>query len=82
MESWSSWFKAPVLKTGVGVSLPRVRIPNFPPKKKLPDFRGLLFYLKIQEGFGPERVFALRRSACGRTLAKIVTELRRQRRSR
>ena len=22
LERWSSWFKAPVLKTGVGVSLP------------------------------------------------------------
>ena len=22
VERWSSWFKAPVLKTGVGVSLP------------------------------------------------------------
>ena len=30
MERWSSWFKAPVLKTGDGVSRPRVRIPISP----------------------------------------------------
>ncbi len=31
MERWSSWFKAPVLKTGEGESLPWVRIPLSPP---------------------------------------------------
>ena len=31
MERWSSWFKAPVLKTGVRVTAPRVRIPLSPP---------------------------------------------------
>ena len=31
MERWSSWFMAPVLKIGVGVSLPWVRIPPSPP---------------------------------------------------
>ena len=30
------WFKAPVLKTGVGSPPPRVRIPPFPPVKKFP----------------------------------------------
>ena len=33
MERWSSWFKAPVLKTGVRESVPWVRIPLSPPKK-------------------------------------------------
>ena len=33
MERWSSWFKAPVLKTGVGLRLPWVRIPVSPPYK-------------------------------------------------
>lgn len=33
MERWSSWFKAPVLKTGVRVTVPWVRIPLFPPFK-------------------------------------------------
>jgi hypothetical protein len=31
VERWSRWFKAPVLKTGVGASLPRVRISLSPP---------------------------------------------------
>ena len=31
MERWSSWLKAPVLKTGVDESLPWVRIPLSPP---------------------------------------------------
>ena len=31
MERWSSWFKAPVLKIGVGLPLPWVRIPPSPP---------------------------------------------------
>jgi hypothetical protein len=31
MERWSSWFKAPVLKTGVGSRPPWVRIPVSPP---------------------------------------------------
>ncbi len=39
VERWSSWFKAPVLKTGVRVTAPRVRIPIFPP----------LFYIKNYE---------------------------------
>ena len=30
-ERWSSWFKAPVLKTGVRESVPWVRIPLSPP---------------------------------------------------
>jgi hypothetical protein len=30
-EGWSSWFKAPVLKTDVRVSVPWVRIPLPPP---------------------------------------------------
>ena len=30
-QRWSSWFKAPVLKIGVGVSLPWVRIPPSAP---------------------------------------------------
>jgi hypothetical protein len=31
MERWLEWFKAPVSKAGVGVSLPGVRISPFPP---------------------------------------------------
>ncbi len=34
MERWSSWFKAPVLKTGVRVTVPWVRIPLSPPRKR------------------------------------------------
>ena len=30
-ERWSSWFKAPVLKTGVPLRVPWVRIPLSPP---------------------------------------------------
>jgi hypothetical protein len=46
-ERWSSWLKAPVLKTGEDASPPRVRIPLSPPFK---DYKrvGLvvLFYLE------------------------------------
>ena len=39
------WFKAPVLKTGVGSPPPRVRIPPFPPiKKVLSDGDFFLFF--------------------------------------
>ena len=38
LERWSSWFKAPVLKTGVGVTLPWVRIPVSPPLEKYPSW--------------------------------------------
>ena len=31
MQSWSSWLKAPVLKTGVRVSVPWVQIPDSAP---------------------------------------------------
>jgi hypothetical protein len=43
LERWSSWFKAPVLKTGVGVTLPWVRIPVSPPYGEVP---------KLAEGDG------------------------------
>ena len=35
MERWSSWFKAPVLKIGIRVSVSWVRIPPSPPNKAL-----------------------------------------------
>ena len=34
-ERWSSWFKAPVLKIGIRVSVSWVRIPPSPPNKAL-----------------------------------------------
>ena len=46
MERWSSWFMAPVLKIGVGVSLPWVRIPPSPP----------FFYIKYVNGAVPKRL--------------------------
>lgn len=49
MESWSSWFKAPVLKTGVGSRLPRVRIPNFPPEPKLRNEFWLFYFTKLSK---------------------------------
>jgi hypothetical protein len=45
----AEWFNAPVLKTGVGASLPRVQIPALPPsmstdKTKGAALRRLLFF--------------------------------------
>ena len=37
------WFKAPVLKTGVGATPPRVRIPPLPPFNI--SFNEMFFYL-------------------------------------
>ena len=45
----AEWLKAPVLKTGGGVSRPWVRIPPPPPKKRIPRriSRGQGFQLRI-----------------------------------
>jgi hypothetical protein len=50
-ERWSSWFKAPVLKTGVRVTVPRVRIPVSPPffYRKILRFSKLSIFLFFYE---------------------------------
>ena len=58
MERWSSWFKAPVLKTGDGVSRPWVRIPLFPLTLSAGVIPADLFapvaQLDRASGYGPE----------------------------
>ena len=51
-ERWSSWFKAPVLKTGDGFCHPWVRIPLFPPPGHAEH--APIAQLDRASGYGPE----------------------------
>ena len=77
-ERWSSWFKAPVLKTGVRVSVPRVRIPVSPPffLSKILRFCKLSIFLFFKEiiinNLGMEKYSRGRRGAPAKGVGRVT----------
>ena len=59
MERWSSWFKAPVLKTGVPLRVPRVRIPISPPLNSQQYVENFFYLILLAKYFATESFLLL-----------------------